>query len=69
MSKGIGYNLRVQLVKMWDSHVRWHFIYLYLFHFFISLMFFFLVSCFLLHTMDEHRHKMLVVLIFALAMY
>ncbi len=45
-----GSNLRVQLIKMWDLHVRrlnWHFILFFSFYF---SQVFFLASCFVLHT-------------------
>ncbi len=57
-----GFNLKVQLVKMWDLHVRglgWHTLEKKKFLFFSCLFIYFLAN----HTIDEHRHKILVVLI------
>ncbi len=55
--------------KMWDSHVRglgWHFI---LFYFFISLMFIYFSLLLNTHTMDDHRHKIFVVLVLIITMH
>jgi hypothetical protein len=73
MCKGIGSNLKVQLIKMWDSHVRGlNFLFLFSLFLFIFFMFFYLFLTFSMlfcvfyykNTMDECRHKILVVLFF-----
>jgi hypothetical protein len=55
VSEDIRLNLRVQLIKLWDSH-----------HLFIFLKFFYLsfASYCTADTMDEHRHKILMDLFF-----
>jgi hypothetical protein len=66
----IGSDLRVQLIKMWDSHVRrlsWHFIFIFLFSFLSSFFFGFLLHT--TRTMDEHRHNILMILILTMAMH
>jgi hypothetical protein len=63
--KIIRFNLKVQLVKMWDSHVTWGWQLFFVFFFllFISFVFCFFNSHFLLYT------KILVVLVFIMAMH
>lgn len=67
MSKGIAWNSRVQLFKMWDSHVKgleWHFFSL---HFFLAISSYFLFPA--THLMNEHSHNIFVVLIFIMIMH
>jgi hypothetical protein len=75
--RGIGSNLKVQLVKKWYSHVKgkgcplllfffFHFS-CYIFCFLLSLVF--LVFSSTKNTMDECSHKILVVLVFTMAIH
>jgi hypothetical protein len=76
--KGIGSNLRVQLIiseiHMWKDQVVIFIFYFILFYFFMFFFWFMAFSLFICvfyykNTMDGHRHKICVVLVFTMAIH
>ncbi len=71
MFKALGSNSKVQywkcVIDMWEHWINfWSFLF---FHVFFKKNCFILLFYLLLHTMDEHGHKILVVVVFTMAMH